>query len=154
MGNNQYHAIGEWETLYGEMGLYQSMQSEGIAGEQLLLIVLVDDKVNIRMYSARQPEIAVNDAKMIARFADATLILRQHPEAGVTMSDFTKPEVIQAALDDGVSTAVQIETLYNKMRLEIPTMLTCMMALTSEVTRLRAVNERLKAENEALKATK
>lgn len=74
-GNATYSPVAEWETMHGEMGLYQA-NTDGIAGENLLLIILVDGKMNTRLYSACFPEQAIAEAQHIAKFAGATLVVK------------------------------------------------------------------------------
>ena len=57
------------------MGLYRAIYGSYIAYEMLLLIIYVDEKLNIQPYPSRDPQIAIDDANHIAKFADATRIL-------------------------------------------------------------------------------
>lgn len=83
MGNDQFQALQEWWTKTGEMGVYKSL-GQGIARENVYLIILCGDQMIIRSYRAESPmpSIALNDAEVIAAFADAIKVdmaLRDNP---------------------------------------------------------------------------
>lgn len=76
MGNTHWTALHQWITPTGEMGIYQTLDTE-IGKENVYLIIwtmikeINQKQVFIKQYGSMSLNVAVIDARNIARFANA-----------------------------------------------------------------------------------
>lgn len=82
MGNQKWEALYQWVSESGEMGIYQSPDSE-IGKENVYLIIYTEIKeinkpqLYIHLYSVWSLNVAVVDASNIARFANARHVTKE-----------------------------------------------------------------------------